>query len=225
MLEGIVAVYKPKGITSHDVIARIRRLTGVKRVGHAGTLDPLATGVLVIGIGREATKKLGVVVGKEKEYIATIKLGFSSTTDDEEGIKISNIKNQKSNSAQEVQAPSLGEIKIALKQFVGHIKQTPPQYSAVKIKGKPAYKSARKGKKVELKEREVFIREIELLDYVYPLLKIKVTTGPGVYIRSLARDLGEKLSIGAYVSELERSRVGEFMKKDALILQDIEKTL
>ncbi|MEK9154874.1 MAG: tRNA pseudouridine(55) synthase TruB [Patescibacteria group bacterium] len=205
---GIFGVYKPKGPTSHDIINKIRKITGEKRVGHAGTLDPLASGVLVIAIGRPATKELKEFVLSEKEYIATIRLGAQSETDDEEGNKtIKEIRLK----------PKIDEIKKTLKKFQGVILQTPPIYSALKINGKRAYKIARSGrdiKDIKLKPREVEIKSIKILKYKWPDLKIKVITGPGVYIRSLARNIGEHLKTGGYLKELERIRVGQFIKKE-----------
>ena len=206
-MKNIFAVYKPKGPTSHDIIDEIRKITGVRKVGHAGTLDPLARGVLVVGVGREATKKLNEIVAKEKEYIAVIKLGEESTTDDEEGGK-------------SVRSVGIVEdvkiVKDVVESFVGVIEQTPPVYSAVKVGGRPAHRRARRGEKVELKAREVEIKEIEILDYEWPFLKMRVVTGPGVYIRALARDIGRKLGNGGYLYDLERIRVGEFVKEDAV---------
>jgi tRNA pseudouridine55 synthase len=212
MKNNIFAVYKPKGPTSHDIIDKIRKITGVRKVGHAGTLDPLARGVLVIGVGREATKKLGEIVAKEKEYIADIKLGEESETDDEEGEKISLGVNK---------LVSLKEVKNAVDKFVGNIAQVPPVYSAVKIKGTPSHRLARRGKAIEFKPRKVEIKEIEILDYEWPFLKLRVRTGPGVYIRALARDIGKKLGTGAYLAGLERVRVGEFNKNSALYLEEL----
>jgi len=207
----IISIYKPKGPTSNDVVKILKKYFNEKKVGHAGTLDPLASGVLVIGVGREATKKLGDIVKKEKEYIAIIKLGQNSTTDDEEGektnIKVSN-------------KPTTDDITTTLTKFEGKIMQTPPIYSAVKIKGQEAYKLARQGKQFELKPRAVEIKKIKLLKYTWPNLTIKVVTGPGVYIRSLARDLGQKLNTGGYLTDLERTRVGQFRKEQA---EDIAK--
>lgn len=197
----IFAFYKPKGITSHDAINLIRKETGERKVGHAGTLDPLARGVLVVAIGREATQKLGLIEKQEKEYVAVVRLGMSSTTDDEEGEK-------KENVAEEI--PKLERINTALGLFLGEISQIPPIYSAIKIKGKAAYKYAREGKSIELKPRKVFIKEIKVLEYAWPFLKLRMVTGPGVYVRSLARDLGEKLGTGGYLADLERTRVGEY---------------
>jgi len=197
----IVAVYKPPGMTSHDVIDAIRRRTGIKKVGHAGTLDPFAQGVLVVGVGREATRQLGRLAKLEKEYIAKMKFGWNSTTDDVEGekeeIKVSRV-------------PSREEIETVLATFQGEITQVPPRYSAIKISGQPAYKRARKGEEIEMPERTVFIHEIEILDYEWPYLVIRTVTSSGTYIRALARDLGAKLNTGAYLEELERTRVGAY---------------
>src|SRR3989344_799677 len=215
-LTGVVSIYKPKGLTSHDVVNEVRRLTGERRVRHAGTLDPLASGVLVVGIGREATRKLKEVVEQEKEYLATIRLGMTSTTDDEEGrkTKLSNYR-----------TIELANIQSVLKNFVGTVEQVPPVYSAVKIKGKEAYKLARKGKVVELRPRQVVIKSIDLVDYSWPFLTIKVVTGPGVYIRSLARDIGEKLYTGGYLTSLKRTRLGRFTLTDCVPIETLAKKL
>ena len=207
----VFAVYKPKGISSNALLEEIRRITGKKKVGHAGTLDPLASGVLVVGIGREATKKLGEEVKKEKEYIAKIRLGVESATDDEEGIKTEH-------AIQKI--PQKNDIENAVKKFIDKITQVPPAYSAIKIKGKEAYKLARKGIEVKLEPRTVEIKEIEILDYEWPYLSIRVVTGSGVYIRSLARDIGDELGVGGYIAELERTRVGDFTKKNSLTIDD-----
>ncbi|MBT5338596.1 tRNA pseudouridine(55) synthase TruB [Candidatus Falkowbacteria bacterium] len=211
MLEGIIVVDKPKGPTSHDIVDQVRRITGIRKVGHAGTLDPLASGVLVVAIGRENTKKIDEIVKTEKEYIAKIKLGETSTTDDAEGDKtqISNTKYQIPNDA----------LLENLKQFEGEVLQIPPAFSAIKMKGKKAYELARKGQEVKMASRKIFIKEIELIKYEWPYLEIKVTCGPGTYIRSLARDIGEKLKIGAYLAELQRTRVGDYTIEQAVDLK------
>lgn len=209
-MKGIFAVNKPVGITSHDVIYKLRRLTGIKRIGHAGTLDPLAGGVLVVAIGREYTKQLEKHVKSEKEYIAEFFLGLTSTTDDMEGEK--KIVNQ-------TLMPSLEDIKDSIKQFIGKIMQTPPIYSAIKVGGKVAYKQARRGEAMKLEPREVEIKDIEILNYEYPVVKLKIVCGKGVYIRSLARDIGEKLKTGAYMQSLVRTRVGQFRLEEADILE------
>ncbi|MHB9020063.1 MAG: tRNA pseudouridine(55) synthase TruB [Minisyncoccota bacterium] len=213
----IFAFYKPKGITSNDAVQKVRSIVGRSiRVGHAGTLDPLAQGVLVIAVGREATKAISEVVKKEKEYVAEITLGFESATDDAEGEKTAiNFSKQ----------PTKEEIVKTFPEFIGQIKQIPPIYSAIKVQGQEAYKYARQGQVVEMKSREVEIKNIELLEYVWPKLKIKVLTGPGVYIRSLARDIGRKLGVGGYLSFLERTRVGDFKKEDAVMEEKLPEFL
>lgn len=215
-MKDIFAVYKLKGPTSNQILTKIRKRTGIKKVGHAGTLDPLAQGILVVGVGRAATKQLGTIVAKEKEYLATIRLGYTSTTDDNEGQK---------EKIQDITKPLLVHVKNTLKQFKGEIDQVPPIYSAIKIKGQEAYKLARKGKEVKMKSRKALIKKISLISYKYPYLKIEVVTGPGVYIRSLARDIGQVLGTGGYLSSLERTRVGRFTKNKALKLNQIKKAL
>lgn len=212
-MEGIFAIHKPKGPTSHDIIDQLRKITGIKKIGHAGTLDPLASGVLVVGIGREATKKLGEVVKKEKEYTATIRLGEESTTDDAEGEK---------KKFGIIKIPTLDKIKKIIKKFQGEIMQTPPVYSAVKIKGRPAHRRVRKGEKIELEPRQVRIKLIELIKYNWPTLKLRVVTGPGVYIRSIARDIGRELQVGGYLAELERTRVGQFRINEAVNVESFD---
>lgn len=210
MRDNFFVIYKPKGPTSFDIIRGIQRALGQRKgIGHAGTLDPLASGVLVIGIGREATKKLGEIVGKEKEYLAEIHLGATSTTDDAEG-------DLTETGAAPVES---AEVAKAVGSFKGTISQTPPIYSALKIGGKPAYKFARKGQSVEMKPREAKIFEAEILDYKWPTLKVRFVTGPGVYVRALARDIGEKLSVGGYLAALERTRVGELLLRTQLRLK------
>lgn len=209
----LFAVWKPKGPTSHDIVDTVRRITKERTVGHAGTLDPLAEGVLVIAVGRDATKKINETVQKEKEYRAKVCLGITSATDDEEGEKIT-ISYSK--------IPSPEEVKNAVKKFIGVISQIPPQFSAIKVRGKSAYKTARKGEHVELKPRTVEIKKIEIESYEWPYICMRVVTGPGVYIRSLARDIGQALGTGGYLSELVRTRVGEFQKANSFTLEKVE---
>src|SRR3989344_8277541 len=209
----IIPIFKPKGPTSFNIISQIKKITGIKKVGHAGTLDPLAEGVLVVGIGRESTRKLFAELEKEKEYEVLIELGKESTTDDEEGGK----------TAWEVaKVPEKTKVTEVLKKFIGEIGQMPPQYSAVKSGGVEAYKNARAGRKVILGKRQVLIKEIEILKYAWPLLRLRVLTGPGVYIRSLARELGEELKVGGYVKQLKRTRVGDFTLENSLNLEQIK---
>ncbi len=211
--KGIFAVYKPKGMTSHDVINFLRRRTGERRIGHAGTLDPLAQGVLVVGVGREATKQLGQYEIKEKEYLAEICLGQESSTGDEEGVKKEILPKI---------IPQQITIEKTLKHFVGRIDQIPPIYSAIKISGRPAYRYARSGKEIKLAARQVEIKKIEIIFYQWPLLKLRIITGPGVYIRALARDLGQSLGTAGYLTALERTRVGEFTKTKAFALDELD---
>ncbi len=207
--EGIFAVYKEEGMTSHDVVDLVRRLTGQRRVGHAGTLDPCARGVLVVGVGRPATRTLGEVVGSEKEYVTRVRLGWRSTTDDREGEKeLVDVST----------TPSRQQVLDALQGFTGTISQRPPAFSAVKVGGRPAYRLARVRKQVNLAAREVEVKEIEVLAYTWPFVDLRMVTGPGVYVRAIARDLGEALNTGGYVEELERTRVGTYTKNDAVHL-------
>jgi len=208
-----LAIWKPKGPTSNDVVQDVKRITGGKKVGHAGTLDPLAEGVLVIGIGREGTKNLSVEVKKEKEYLAKVKLGETSITDDEEGEKTA-VSDKK---------PDKADITDIMRKFIGKIKQVPPIYSAIKVSGKEAYKFARQGEKPVLLERDADIKEIEVLSYEWPYLELRVVTGPGVYIRALARDIGKELGVGGYLAGLKRTRVGDFTADEALNLEDFKK--
>lgn len=211
-MEGIFAVNKPRGITSHDVVDIVRRRTGIRRVGHGGTLDPMAEGVLVIAVGRENTKQLDTYVKGEKEYLATIFLGANSDTYDAEGV-IENVSYK--------DKPSIDEILKVIKLFIGNIDQIPPIYSSLKIAGKPAHRRVRAGQVVVLEKRSVYIKSIEIISFTFPSLEIKVVTGPGVYIRSLAYDLGKELGTGGYLTKLIRTRVGEFKLANALEL-DVE---
>ncbi len=199
--KGIIPIYKPSGMTSHDVIDKLRRQTGERRIGHAGTLDPLASGVLVVGIGREATRRLAEYQQQEKEYHAIIRLGATSTTDDAEG----EITPQSV-----TQPPTQQEIERILPQFVGTIQQAPPQHSAVHYHGKRAHERARAGERMNLGTRTVTIKSISITGYRYPELAISVVCESGVYIRSLARDIGAALGTGGYIAALQRTRVGEF---------------
>jgi tRNA pseudouridine55 synthase len=209
--EGIFAVFKEEGMTSHDVVDAVRRRTGQRRVGHAGTLDPCARGVLVVGVGRPATRKLGQIVEKEKEYVTHIRLGWRSTTDDREGEK---------EEVPVTTTPSERQVREALSAFQGVIQQAPPSFSALKIEGRPAYKLARAKKEVTLAAREVVVKEIELLAYEWPVAEVRMVTGPGVYVRAIARDLGEALGTGGYVEQLERTRVGSYTLDQAIRLAE-----
>lgn len=210
---GLYGVYKPLGISSYDVIRQLKRAFPGQKIGHGGTLDPLAEGVLVVAIGSAYTKQLSEVLkGTEKVYEAVVRLGEISETDDSEGpIKGSDPKKVGPSFTQ----PELEKI---LSFFVGTIQQTPPKYAAIKIGGVPAYKRARRGEEVIPEPKTVHIERIALLSYVYPDVTLEVTCGSGTYIRALARDMGEKLGCGAYLKALKRTRVGQFTAEEACVL-------
>lgn len=211
----ILNINKPAGMTSHDVVDAVRKITKERRVGHAGTLDPFASGVLVVAVGRENTKKLERITKyTKKEYEAVLELGTTSTTGDPEGVL------EKTESKKRV---TEADVRNTLPQFVGEIDQIPPLFSAVKIKGVPAYKLARKGEKTLMPKRRVTIYEIEVLEFLPPRLKLKILCGPGTYIRSLAQDLGEALGPGAYLKELVRTRVGDYTIAESKTLDQLHK--
>jgi tRNA pseudouridine55 synthase len=211
MASGIVLINKPAGPTSHDIVDEMRRITGIRKIGHAGTLDPFAKGLLVVLVGREATKRQSEFLTKDKEYLAVLKLGAETDSYDKTG-KITNIYKGK--------LPAKKEIEAALKKFKGEILQTPPAYSAKKVKGKKAYQLARQGKEVKLEPVHITIKEIKITKYKPPYLKLKIKCGAGTYIRALARDIGKTLGCGAYLEELIRVKSGNFSLKDALSLSE-----
>lgn len=199
---GIIIVNKPAGPTSHDIVDEIRKISSIKQVGHAGTLDPFAEGVLIVLIGK-ATKLQSKFMAMPKTYIATLRLGATSDTYDKTGIK-SQTTNTKS------QTISKSQIQEILNSFIGEIEQTPPAFSAIKIKGHKAYELARKGIKPNLQPRKVKIYDIECRKYRWPELEIEVKCSKGTYIRSLANDIGKKLGCGAYLEKLSRTQIGKF---------------
>src|SRR3954468_6371071 len=198
--DGLVVVDKPSGWTSHDVVARVRRLAGTRRVGHAGTLDPMATGVLVVGVGR-ATRLLGHLALNDKDYLATIRLCVATTTDDAEGDVVAE------RDASGVTDEALRECIAAL---TGEIEQVPSSVSAIKVGGVPAYKKVRGGEDVELKGRRVTVSRFELLARHGDQVDVAVTCTSGTYVRALARDLGTTLGVGAHLTALRRTRSGSF---------------
>jgi len=198
MPEGFLYINKPRGISSFAVIYRLRKITNVKRIGHAGTLDPEADGLLIVAVGRGYTKQLTKWLKKDKEYKATIKLGYESSTGDVEG------EMKEVNTSLK---PKRNEIIKSLKQFVGEISQVPPIHSAIKIGGKRAYDLARKGEVVKMPSREVTIYKLKLLSYNYPDLQILTAVSSGTYIRSLSVDIGSALKTGAYMSALTRTKI------------------
>lgn len=222
---GFLLIDKPDGMTSHDVVARVRRLTGEKRVGHAGTLDPFATGLLVVGVGRVATREFPKLVGLGKEYEAEFLLGATSDTDDRTGT----ITSTPSVDVEAVCQHSV--LTSAIADLTGPISQIPPNYSAIKIGGKKMYEAAREGKPMVAKAREVTVYTFEIVDDAQTTpnpslqkegrLKVKIACSTGTYIRSLARDLGAKLGVGGYVQELRRTSVGPFRIKEAIPLKTL----
>ena len=212
--EKIILIDKPAGMSSFGVVARVRRKLrdelGKKiKVGHTGTLDPFATGLLIILAGK-ATKKSDEFLKKDKVYEATVKFGETSTTGDIEG-EIEKVSDK---------VPTLDDIKKACDKLTGEIMQTVPAYSAVKINGERAYKLARKGKEVEMPTRRVTIYSLEILDYTYPNLKIRTHVSSGTYIRTLGEDIGKLLGTGAYLTALRRTKIADFSVEAALKLDE-----
>lgn len=206
MLEGFLIMDKPVGITSHDVVAAVRAVTGVKKVGHTGTLDPFATGVLPLALGR-CTRLIQYLDESIKVYVATIRLGSATDTGDPTGEVV-----------REAALPEADEegVREVLAGFLGDQDQTPPAYSAVKVKGKPLYHYARKGESVEVKSRRIRIHELELLSYDREVLKIRITCSRGTYARVLADDIAVALGSAGHLEALSRSRSGPFFLDDAL---------
>jgi tRNA pseudouridine55 synthase len=209
--DGLVVVDKPAGWTSHDVVARLRRLAGTRRVGHAGTLDPMATGVLVLGVG-QATRLLGHLALTDKDYSATIRLGMTTTTDDAEGEEI-----ERRDAAQ----VSTAAIRAGLARLSGDIEQVPSSVSAIKVDGVRSYARVRAGESVELKARPVNVERFQLVERRGDDLDVEVTCSTGTYVRALARDLGAALGVGAHLTALRRTRVGSFTIDEAKTLDQL----
>ncbi len=212
---GILLLNKPGGITSHDAVSEVRKIIKQRRVGHTGTLDPRATGLLVVCVGR-ATKIAQFISDMDKTYEARIYLGMKSKTFDAEGVD---------EMQQPMPVPNLNAeiINALLSDYVGVIKQKVPAYSAVRVQGQRLYNLARSGNEVETPEREIEIKKIELLDYKKPEMSIRVTCSKGTYIRTLANDIGERLECGAYLSNLNRISVGHLNIRNAYEFDDIRK--
>ncbi|MEO0141613.1 MAG: tRNA pseudouridine(55) synthase TruB [candidate division WOR-3 bacterium] len=209
-MEGFLNINKPRGPSSFQVVDAIRRSLGVKKAGHAGTLDPHATGVLVVGLGR-ATKLIGFVSELEKEYIATIRLGISTDTLDGEGEVLAK---------KEVPPITEEDITNALSEFTGEIQQVPPPFSAVKIKGERLYDLARDGIRVHTKPKRVFVHELDLIEMKKEGFVLRAIVSKGTYIRALARDLAERLGTLGIVESLVRTRVGHFTIENAVSPED-----
>jgi tRNA pseudouridine55 synthase len=198
-------------MSSFDVIRRLRRTTGVRKIGHAGTLDPLASGLMLMLFGT-ACKKAETLTKLDKRYRAEIRLGATSSTGDNEGEK----------TAVSDRVPTREEVESSLERLTGEISQTPPVYSAIKIRGQEAYKRARAGEKVEMPARIIKVYQNLLVSYEYPSIELEAHVSSGTYIRTLAQDLGELLGTGAYLSGLVRIEVGEYRLEDAFALDDAE---
>ena len=203
---GFLLVDKPVGPTSHDIVDAARRALGTRKIGHAGTLDPFASGLLILAVGAK-TKEISKFVGLDKAYEATLRLGAASDTMDRTGV----ITEQK-----DCAPISRETFETALEKFRGEIEQVPPMYSAKKIGGKKLYELARAGETVERKPVRVTILELELIDYAWPIAKIHTRVSSGTYIRALADDIGKMLGCGAYLEELRRTTIGSFDVKDAV---------
>lgn len=229
---GFIVINKDIGPTSHDIVNKLRRITGIKKIGHAGTLDPAASGVLVMAIGRGATKQIDTIVKKDKEYIAEFTLGFITDTYDGESAeqeyfdfldRLLFSKFKKKRRERLLQSLNKERIEKVVKKFIGKQKQIPPMYSAKKVGGKKLYELARAGKKIKRKASNIEIYNIEILDFAWPKLKLRIECSTGTYIRSLARDMGRRLGCGAYMSVLQRTRVGEFNISRSVGLSDLNK--
>jgi tRNA pseudouridine55 synthase len=219
-MQGLLLVDKPAGWTSFDVVNYIRRQTaqaeGKKprqvKVGHAGTLDPFATGLLIVLVGKDYTRRAAEFAKLDKTYELTMRLGATSTTGDPEG-EITPVADA---------VPTEAKLRAALKRFTGKIIQTPPAYSAVKISGQRAYKLARAGKPVNIEPRTVTINSLELIGYDYPDVKVVADVSSGTYIRSLVEDLGRSLGTGAYTTALRRTKVGDFLLKESSTIKGLQ---
>ena len=212
MLNGIINVYKESGFTSHDVVAKMRGICGQKKIGHTGTLDPAAVGVLPVCLG-SGTKLCDMLADKDKEYVTELLLGIVTDTQDTTGTELES----------RPVAVSEEEVRQAIRSFLGAYDQIPPMYSALKVNGKKLYELARSGVEVERKARRVQILELEILEMKLPVVRMRVVCSKGTYIRTLCADIGEKLGCGGVMKSLERTRVGNFRKEEALTLSQLEK--
>lgn len=215
MINGIVNIYKEKGYTSHDVVAVLRKVVGQKKIGHTGTLDPDATGVLPVCLGR-ATKVCELLTDHDKTYEALLLLGKTTDTQDVSG-EILEEKDPGDLTEEEVRS--------CIESFIGEYDQIPPMYSALKVNGKKLYELAREGKTVERKSRRVQIHRIRIVEMNLPHVRMEVDCSKGTYIRTLCHDIGEKLQVGGCMEELERTKVGRFLKEDAVTLDEVRQKM
>jgi len=218
MDSGFILINKPKGPTSHDIVDKLRKITKIRKIGHAGTLDPLASGLMILAIGRKATKRISQFVKLDKEYIATLKLGAVSNTYDLTG----NIRTEKHKNKRILNKEVIEKV---LNQFIGQQEQIPPMFSAKKIKGKKLYELARQGIEVERKASKINIYKIKLneLENVNSKLQITINCSSGTYIRVLAHDIGQVLGCGAYLEKLVRTKIGDYKLKNALKIERLDK--
>ena len=209
----IIAVNKPSGPTSFDIIRKVKNITGEKKVGHAGTLDPFAEGLLVIGVSRESTRKLGAISGSEKDYIATLRLGISTDSGDRDGKVV-----------ESAEIPKLTDkdIKTVFSQLIGKQQQIPPMYSAKKVNGIRLYKLARMNIEIQREPIEIEISRLKLLDFSENDITFSVTCSKGTYIRQLGVDIAKSLGTVGHLISLLRTRVGDFLLDDAIQLKDIK---
>lgn len=210
--EGILLVDKPQGITSHDVVSRMRRIFRIKKVGHAGTLDPMATGLLLIMIGK-ATKVSQYLMSSDKDYTGTVHLGIETDSQDAEGELVAE---------KPVSELTKEQVLLEMKNFLGDQYQTPPMYSAKKVNGQALYKLARQGKTIEREARIIRINHFEMTDFDLPKVAFSVGCSKGAYIRTLAHDLGNKLGCGGHLCVLRRTVVGKFLIEDANTIEELQ---
>lgn len=215
MINGIVNIYKEKGYTSHDVVAVLRKVVGQKKIGHTGTLDPDATGVLPVCLGR-ATKVCELLTDHDKTYEALLLLGKTTDTQDISGEVLE--ERDPGDLTEE-------EVRSCIESFIGEYDQIPPMYSALKVNGKKLYELAREGKTVERKSRKVQIHGIRILEMNLPHVRMEVDCSKGTYIRTLCHDIGEKLQVGGCMEELERTKAGRFLKEDAVTLDEVRQKM
>lgn len=211
-MNAVVVLNKPKGITSQDAVTKIKKLLKAKKAGHAGTLDPMATGVLLVCLN-EATKITPFLMELEKEYLFKARFGISTDTHDAQGSILKVVENFELKKE---------EIEKVIEKYTGEIMQTPPMYSAVKVDGKPLYKLARKGIEVERKPKKVIIYSIKIEDFAPPFVTFRVLCSKGTYVRALCHSFGEELGIGAHIVELERTAIGKFKVENAINLDELK---
>lgn len=214
-MDGVIVIRKEKGFTSHDVVTKLRGILHMKKIGHTGTLDPDAEGVLPVALGK-ATRLVDMITDKEKTYEAVMRLGVVTDTQDMSGTVLSQTTEL---------SVTEEELCTVVSSFVGDYMQVPPMYSALKVNGKKLYELAREGKTVERKPRPVHFYEIEILDISFPLVHFRVTCSKGTYIRTLCHDIGEKLGCGAAMESLLRTKVGRFTLDDAITLAQTEEAV